>query len=167
MTASILPQDRTARRISKALTIVALQECEPLEDGRWRVRDTANGSGTWHQTTTSTCSCADFTFRRVPCKHIGAVQREEAALADYCNQWNEASDAQRAAVEPATTGAWYKGEYYTTEQLAAAEQARAARPRCRTCGAGVVIEQHYIGGRGYCHFEVCSVDSSHPARRTS
>jgi hypothetical protein len=97
MTQSIV-QDRTARRVTKAAGIVTRQECEPQDNGGWNVRDTGTGSGTWHQTTGTTCSCADFTYRRLPCKHISAVQREERSLAQYCADWDSRSEQAQQSV---------------------------------------------------------------------
>ena len=36
---------------------------------------------------------------------------------------------------------------------------------CPVCGAALEGRQSYIGGRGYCYFDVCSGDGSHFARR--
>ena len=37
--------------------------------------------------------------------------------------------------------------------------------RCPQCGAALECRQAYVGGRGYCYFEVCSVDGSHYSKR--
>ena len=39
-----------------------------------------------------------------------------------------------------------------------------ARPCCTVCGAGLTTAVNWVGGKGYCSFEVCSADGSHPAR---
>ncbi len=52
----------------------------------------------------------------------------------------------------------------TALQAYAAAWDRAARPACPTCGGELTMAVFWIGGRGYCSFEVCSADGSHPAR---
>jgi hypothetical protein len=162
MTASILPEARTARRASKALGIVTRQECEPLDVGGWRVRDTGTGSGTWHQTTTSTCSCADFTFRRLPCKHIEAVIREQRDLAAYCDSWNARSEQARLTAEDLD---WlsddvnrddYSGPY-------GSDGWPLPRPCCPECGAELECRSYWVGGRGMLAFLCCTLHNEHQA----
>ena len=43
--------------------------------------------------------------------------------------------------------------------------ARAQQARCPVCGARIEGRQYYVGGRGYCDFDVCSGDGSHSSRR--
>lgn len=104
------------------------------DDGTWQVRDTA-GSGKWHTVVDGQCTCPDYVFRHMTCKHLRAVAAEERALAEYCDSWNAGS-----------------------------EQARACSgPRCPDCGAELSHQQYYTGGRGYQYFQVCTRDQQHRA----
>src|SRR5215210_3351817 len=93
--APILPEARTARRTVKALTIVARQDCELQDNGAWRVRDTATGSGRWHTVFNGHCTCMDYLSRGATCKHLRAVADEERQLAAYCDDWNARSEQAR------------------------------------------------------------------------
>jgi hypothetical protein len=148
-------------RSDRASGIVTRQECEPLDNGAWRVRDTATGSGEWHTTTFYGCDCWDYRRRGGVCKHMRAIILEEAALAEYASSWSSMVDQARAAVEP--QGAAYKGQWYTGAQLEASAQARQLR--CTTCNGHAESLLSYCGGRGHVTWAVCTVDSSHPARR--
>ncbi len=46
----------------------------------------------------------------------------------------------------------------------AAERYQARQALCPMCGAPIEGRQYYVGGRGYCYFEVCSGDGSHYAK---
>lgn len=35
----------------------------------------ASNPGDWHTTTTTSCTCKHFTFRRTPCRHIKALRQ--------------------------------------------------------------------------------------------
>ena len=60
-------------------------------------------------------------------------------------------------------------ELYRDDLMAYAEGwdvwAAAQQPRCPQCGAALESRQAYVGGRGYCYFEVCSGDGSHYSKR--
>lgn len=155
------PQSRPATRTAKAAGICERQECELRDDGRWQVRDSATGSGTWHIVTATSCDCMDYRRTGLQCKHLLAVTAEQARLDAYVEEWNAAAESMQPK------GAWYKGTYYTAEQCAAAERARAANePVCPTCGAATQPEQVYVGGRGYVWFASCRKNHEHRAVRT-
>lgn len=136
-------QDRTARRAAKAATIIARQECIPVDDipGFFQVRDSVSGSGEWHLASISSCDCRDAL--RNTCKHQMAARQAEADLAAYCDDWNTRSDEQREAVAVVTLS--------------------DTSPCCPECGAELETRSYYIGGRGYCYFEVCTRDLAHRA----
>lgn len=164
-------------RSERATGIVERHELLMRDDGTWQVRDTA-GSRKWHIVMDGHCDCPDYVFRHMTCKHLRAVATEERSLAQYCADWNTRSEQARADLvsniheveQPA--GAWYKGTYYTAEQLAASEQARQAKgtpfsaepsPHCPDCGAPLDTRSYYVGGKGYCYVKVCTRDSEHRA----
>lgn len=169
-------------RTERAAGICERAELELQDNGTWRVRDTATGSGRWHTVFAGHCTCADYTMRGATCKHLRAVAAEEQALAQYCADWNTRAEQARIAAAPGhfldgdfsafddelltapARGAGYKGEYYTEAQLAAAEQARAATPRCPECGSELESRQYYVGGRGYQYVKVCTRDAQHRAK---
>jgi hypothetical protein len=140
-------QDRTARRVTKALGICDRQECELLDNGLWRVRDTQTGSGRWHIADSNSCDCYDST--KGTCKHQLAIRAEEQALAQYCATWNARSEQARAAVST------------TVENT---EIIQSIAPRCPDCGADLVSQSYHVGGRGMVAFLVCSKDVEHKAR---
>jgi hypothetical protein len=179
--APILQQERIARRTIKAASIVAAQECIPVDDmpGWFQVRDVLTGSGAWHLATVSSCDCRDA-LKNV-CKHQLACRAEEQALAAYAANWDaqtlpaelddlpgsfldgpfDAFDAD-VLTQPAPRGAVYKGQYFTAEQCDAAEQARKAT--CPQCGAATTIDQRWCGKSGWRRFVVCTRDAEHRAR---
>jgi hypothetical protein len=126
------------------------------DDGTWQVRDTA-GSGKWHTVLEGHCTCPDYTFRHMTCKHLRAVAAEERALAAFCDEWNTRSEQQRTAVEQPACDQ-YSGPY-------GSDGWPQPRPCCPTCGAELDTRSYYIGGRGYQYFEVCSQDMAHHARQ--
>ncbi len=73
-------------RAGRAAGILERQELEPLDNGKWRVRDTDTGSGIWHITDTDRCDCYDSI--RGTCKHQLAVRREEQVLRQYAADWD-------------------------------------------------------------------------------
>lgn len=91
---------RMVTRTDRAAGIVTRQECEPLDNGAWRVRDTATGSGEWHTASTHGCSCADYRRRGGICKHMRAIILEEQALAQYCAAWDARAEDARIAAAP-------------------------------------------------------------------
>lgn len=137
-------------RTERAAGIVTRQECEPLEDGSWRVRDTGTGSGEGHIATVRGCDCWDYRRRGGICKHMRAIILEEQALAQFCAEW----DAQ--AVEPVCDQ--YSGPY-------GSDGWPQPRPTCPICGAELETRSYYIGGRGYQYFEICTRDMAHHARQ--
>ena len=130
MTQAILQDRRTVR----ASGIVEQHEAHLRDDGTWQVRDSL-GSGRWYTVIDGHCSCADYVYRSVTCKHLRAVMVEERALAQYGATWDARSEQARAA----------------------------AGPRCPDCGGRLECQSYYIGGKGYQAFMVCTRDAQHRA----
>ncbi len=138
MAQGIVTQDR---RQARASGIVERHELLLADDGSWQVRDT-QGSGRWYRVVDSHCSCADYVYRQVTCKHLRAVMAEEQALAGFARQWDHDAEQQR-------------------------QSSAAHRLTCSTCGGHAEALTSYCGGHGYVAWALCTVDSSHPARRLS
>jgi hypothetical protein len=155
-------QDRTARRTVKALRIVARQECELLDDGRWQVRDTQTGSGDPHIVVNGHCDCQDHTRRAAYCKHLQAVALEERALGEYCDSWNARSEQQRLTAEDLD---WLSDDVNRDEYSGpyGSDGWPQPRPTCPDCGAELECQSYYVGGKGYRAFMVCSKDVEHRA----
>ena len=62
----------------------------------------------------------------------------------YAAQWDESATAQKCAISALSA---------------------KSPSRCPQCGAALECRQAYVGGRGYCYFEVCSGDGSHYGKR--
>ena len=129
--AQAILQDRRAER---AAGIMERHEAHLRDDGTWQVRDTA-GSGRWYVVMDGHCSCPDYVYRGVTCKHLRAVMQEERELANYGATWDARSEQARAA----------------------------AGPQCPDCGGRLQSQTFYIGGRGYQAFMVCTRDTAHRA----
>ena len=129
--ATAILQDRRAVR---AAGIVERHEAHLRDDGTWQVRDTA-GSGRWYVVMDGHCSCPDYVYRSVTCKHLRAVMVEERELAQYGATWDARSEQARAA----------------------------AGPHCPDCGGRLKSQSYYIGGRGMMAFLVCQRDAQHRA----
>jgi len=173
MTTTIL-QDR---RDVRAAGICERQECEILDNGAWRVRDTATGSGRWHTVFQGHCTCADYLTRGATCKHLRAVAAEETALAQYCVEWNARSTEARADVDHDEL----PGDFLDTgldfaDDVLLAEPARdeyagpygsdgwpQPRPCCPECGAELETRSYWVGGKGYTAFLCCTKDVEHRA----
>lgn len=155
-------QDRTARRTAKALTIVARQDCEPLDNGGWIVRDVATGSGAPHIVAGGHCDCPDHTRRASYCKHLQAVALEERSLAQYAATWNARSAEARVALDDLpgnfldSLSDEYRGPY-------GSDGWPQPRPTCPECGAELVTRSYYVGGKGYTAFLCCTRDAEHQA----
>lgn len=156
--APIVQQDRRAVR---AQSIVEQGTIEPV-DGRtgvYRVWD-LNGSGTIYTATPTSCHCADFVKwgRGLPCKHAQAAAVMDRELAQFCAAWDAQAEQARAAVE--MPGNFLDGDFsgFDDDVLTA-----TPGPRCPDCGAPLDTRQYYVGGKGYCFFEVCTRDSLHHA----
>ncbi len=78
-------------------------------DGETLVIMSATTDDARYLVTVKHCECRAFK-RGIPCWHRAAVRLLE----------------KTAEVEPAPTGAWYKGSYYTAEALEASRKAREA-----------------------------------------
>jgi hypothetical protein len=89
------------------------------------------------------CSCPDYVYRSVTCKHLRAVMQEERALAQYGATWDARSEQARQAVE-----IWPNS---------------AKSLHCPECGAGLESQSYYVGGRGMMAFLVCRRDAQHRA----
>ena len=137
MAAGILQDRRTVR----AQAIVERHEAHLRDDGTWQVRDTA-GSGRWYVVMDGHCSCADYVYRSVTCKHLRAVMVEERKLAQYAATWDARSEQAR--------------------QTSVAPVARVG-VSCPECGAGLECQSYYVGGRGMMAFLVCQRDAQHKA----
>ncbi len=122
------------RRTVRAAGIVERHEAHLRDDGTWQVRDT-QGSGRWYVVMDGHCSCPDYVYRSVTCKHLRAVMQEERELAQYGATWDARSEQARAG----------------------------AGPRCPDCGSRLECQSYYIGGRGYQAFLVCVRDTAHRA----
>lgn len=171
MTAAILT------RSDRAVGIVTRQECELLDNGAWRVRDTATGSGRWHTVFQGHCTCPDYLVRGATCKHQMAVRAEERALAQYCVDWNARSDQARAAeVDFDQGGNFLDGDFsaFADESLtdSGANEYRGPygsdgwpqpRPCCPECGAELECRSYYVGGRGMMAFLCCTLHNEHQA----
>ena len=150
-------------------------ECELLDNGAWRVRDTQTGSGRWHTVFAGHCTCPDYLTRGATCKHVRAVAAEETALAQYCDDWNARSDQARAVEvsggdqfgdflsgdfgafdDASLTADEYKGPY-------GSDGWPQPRPTCPDCGAELVCRSYYVGGRGMLAFLCCTKDVEHRA----
>ena len=130
MAQAILQDRRTAR----AQAIVERHEAHLRDDGTWQVRDTA-GSGRWYVVMDGHCSCPDYVYRSVTCKHQRVVMQEERELAQYGATWDARSEQARAV----------------------------AGPQCPDCGSRITSQTFYIGGKGYQAFMVCVRDAQHRA----
>ena len=130
MATAILQDRRTVR----AAGIVERHEAHLRDDGTWQVRDTS-GSGRWYVVMHGHCSCPDYVYRSVTCKHLRAVMQEERELAQYGATWDARSEQARAA----------------------------AGPQCPDCGSRLESQSYYVGGRGMMAFLVCVDDVTHRA----
>ncbi len=146
MAAGILQQDR---RTVRAAGIVERHEAHLRDDGTWQVRDTA-GSGRWYVVMDGHCTCPDYVYRSVTCKHQRAVMQEERELAQYGATWDARSEQQRQSVPT-----------NSSEQNFGPNSARSLT--CPDCGGRLECQSYYIGGRGYQAFMVCRRDAQHRA----
>ncbi len=129
------------RRTVRAAGIVERHEAHLRDDGTWQVRDTA-GSGRWYVVMDGHCSCPDYLYRSVTCKHLRSVMQEERSLAQYCADWDTRSEQQR--------------------QTSVAPVARVG-VSCPDCGSRLECQSYYVGGRGMMAFLVCRRDAQHRA----
>jgi len=155
----VILQDRTARRTVKAAGIVQRQECEPLDNGGWIVRDVQTGSGAPHIVVNGRCDCQDHQRRAAYCKHLQAVALEERSLAQYCDDWNARSTEARAISEP-FADSFLDGDFAGFDDVGLTD---SAGPRCPDCGAELVCRSYYVGGRGMLAFLCCTRDAEHQA----
>lgn len=110
----------------KAAGICTAQECTPVDDL----------PGLWHVTDTGTGSGR---------LHITSTTRCDCPDHNYRgNVCKHMIAVQRAEVDLAV--------YAATWDATAATQ----RDGCPMCGQVVNVQQHYVGGRGYLFFRVCS-----------
>ncbi len=93
--------------INKAALYLAAEQW--AFDGETLVIMSATTDDARYLVTVKHCECRAFK-RGIPCWHRAAARL-------LC---------KTAEVEPAPTGAWYKGTYYTPEQIEASRQAREA-----------------------------------------
>ena len=128
------------RRTVRAAGIVERHEAHLRDDGTWQVRDT-QGSGRWYTVMDGHCSCPDYVYRSVTCKHIRAVLQEERELALYGQAWDARSEQARQ--NPDTN--LHQG------------------PNCPDCGSRLECQSYYVGGRGMMAFLVCQRDAQHKA----
>jgi hypothetical protein len=127
-------------RSDRAVGIVERHKLLMRDDGTWQVRDTA-GSGKWHTVLEEHCTCPDYVYRHMTCKHLRAVAAEERSLAQYAATWDARSEQARRDSDNVTIS-----------------------PRCPDCNAPLVSQSYHIGGRGLMAFLVCSKDAEHRAR---
>jgi hypothetical protein len=69
-------------RQTKAAQIASRGDIHESRPGIFRVRDVVTGSGHWHITTATSCSCTDFSRTGLACKHqlaVAAYQSKPAA----------------------------------------------------------------------------------------
>jgi len=118
----------TLARHVKAAGILERQECTPV--------DAPGLEGLWHVTDSGTGS------GRI---HVTSATRCDCPDHNYRgNVCKHITAVARAEAELAA--------YAASWDTAAATQ----RGACPMCGQGVNVQQHYVGGRGYLYFRVCS-----------
>jgi hypothetical protein len=127
------------------------------------------------------------TCRAASCKHLQAVALQDRELKAYCNDWNARSEQAKTKQcfdlpgDFLDTDLNFADASLTAEDLnwltddvnrdratsTYAADGWAHQPRCPMCNSPIVTRQYHVGGAGFCFFEVCSGDGSHPARRLS
>lgn len=143
----------TDRRAARAQQIVQAGDIHETKPGVFRVRD-ANGSGTWHYVSKTTCDCEDFqrSGHGLDCKHVLAVKQ----AANWSTRQAQANELP---------GDFLDGDFSAFDDVVLTLPTQPAGPVCPACHGATKEDLLWCGKAMWQRFRVCQANREHRAVR--